>query len=198
MQTRWLIRRFRTGPQSEPRGHVSSTRDPVAGVRLASEGVRSLPPVAPVAERRGGFARGRASTPIRTGSARAIAPPPGSPGAATDSARPHRCRVRQTSLPRHSGGRSTERPCRFVVDHTARPSPAVPSRERTPAGHDQHRHPARNPLGAEPERPSIRSEHYLADAVADQCARIHRLAPRSLGRPLHRLRYVTAWHSLWH
>jgi len=39
-------------------------------------------------ERSGGFARGRASTPIRTGSARAIAPPPGSPGAATDTDRP--------------------------------------------------------------------------------------------------------------
>ncbi len=38
-------------------------------------------------ERSRGFARGRASTPIRTGSARAIAPPPGSPGAATDTDR---------------------------------------------------------------------------------------------------------------
>jgi hypothetical protein len=45
--SRWLIRRFRTGPQSEPRGHVSSTRSPVAGVGLASEGVRSVPPGAP-------------------------------------------------------------------------------------------------------------------------------------------------------
>ena len=35
-------------------------------------------PVCPgLAERRGGFARGRASTPIRTWSARALAPPPG-------------------------------------------------------------------------------------------------------------------------
>ena len=47
MGSRWLIRRFRTGPQSGPRGHVSSTREPVARVGLASEGVRSLPPVAP-------------------------------------------------------------------------------------------------------------------------------------------------------
>ena len=47
MGSRWLIRRFRTGPQSEPRGHVSSTRSPVAGVGLASEGVRSVPPVTP-------------------------------------------------------------------------------------------------------------------------------------------------------
>ena len=47
MGSRWLIRRFRTGPQSEPRGHVSSTRSPVARVRLASEGVRSVPPVTP-------------------------------------------------------------------------------------------------------------------------------------------------------
>ena len=48
MGSRWLIRRFRTGPQSEPRGHVSSTRSPVAGVGLASEGVRSVPPVTPL------------------------------------------------------------------------------------------------------------------------------------------------------
>ena len=33
---------------------------------------------------------------------------------------------------------------RFVVDHTVRPSPAVPSREGTPTGHDQHQRPARN------------------------------------------------------
>ena len=45
MGSRSLIRRFRTGPQSEPRGH--STRSPVADVALAFEGVRSLPPVAP-------------------------------------------------------------------------------------------------------------------------------------------------------
>ena len=47
MGSRWLLRRFRTGPQSEPRGHVSSTRSPVAGVALASEGIRSVPPVTP-------------------------------------------------------------------------------------------------------------------------------------------------------
>ena len=47
MGSRWRIRRFRTGPPSEPRGHVSSTPSPVAGVRLASEGVRSVPPVTP-------------------------------------------------------------------------------------------------------------------------------------------------------
>ena len=47
MGSRWRIRRFRTGPQSEPRGHVSSTRAPVAGVALASEGLGSLPPLAP-------------------------------------------------------------------------------------------------------------------------------------------------------
>ena len=75
MGSRWLIRRFRTGPQSKPRGHVSSPRSPVAGVPLAS--------YPGVAERSGGFARGRASTPIRTWSARARAPPPGSPGATT-------------------------------------------------------------------------------------------------------------------
>ena len=86
-----------------------------------------------VAERSGGFARGRASTPIRTWSARARAPPPGSPSATTATDRPHGRRVRQTSLPRHSSCRSTERPFRFVVvDHTVRPSPAVPSREGYP------------------------------------------------------------------
>ena len=94
----------------------------------------------------GGFARGRASTPIQTWSARARAPPTGAPRATTDADQPHRERVRQTSLPRHSRGRSTERPFRFVVvDHTGRPSLAVPSREGTPTRHDQHRRFARNP-----------------------------------------------------
>ena len=151
MGSRWLIRRFRTGPQSEPRGHFSSTRSPVAGVALASEGVRSVSPVTPALH--GGAEDSRAAErqrPIRTWSARAIAPPPGSPGATTDTDRPHGRRVRQTSLPRHSSCRSTERPFRFLVDHTVRPRPAVPSREGTPAGHDQHRRPARPAVGLSP------------------------------------------------
>ena len=142
----------------------SGTRDdddPPTAVRAPSAtciGVRSVSANGSGAARRsGGFARGRASTPIRTWSARAIAPPPGSPGATTTTDRPHGRRVRQTSLPRHSGCRSTQRPFRFVVvDHTAWPSPAVPSREGTPAGHDQHRRPARNPPGR-PDQNSLRS-----------------------------------------
>ena len=59
MGSRWLIRRFRTGPQSEPRGHVSSARSPVAGVALAPEGVRSVPPVTPAL--RGGAEDSRAA-----------------------------------------------------------------------------------------------------------------------------------------
>jgi len=103
----------------------------------------------------GGFARGRASTSIRTWSARARAPPTGTPGATTDADQPHTRRVRQTSLPRHSRGRSTERPFRFgVVDHTGRPGPAVPSREGTPDRHDQHQRPARNPPST--HRPALR------------------------------------------
>ena len=85
-------------------------------------------PVCPgLAEPSGGFARGRASTPIRTWSARAIAPPPGSPGAATDADQPHRQRVRQTSLPRHSGCRSTERPS-AASSSTTPSGPARPFR----------------------------------------------------------------------
>ena len=175
MGSRWRIRRFRSGPQSEPRGHVSSTRSPVAGVRLASKGVRSLPPVAPVAERSGGFARGRASTPIRTGSARAIAPPPGSPGARTDTDCPtaaacarqafrgtlvvaRRNALAGSSLTTPSG---PARPFRLA---------SVPRPGMTKTDIRLGTHP-----GPDPERPSLRSEHYLADAVADQCARIHRL-----------------------
>ena len=163
MGSEWRIRRFRTGPRSEPRGHVSFPRSPVAGVRLASEGVRSVPPVPRrcKAERR---IRARPSVNAHPdGSARAIAPPPGAPGATTDTECPHHRRVRQTSLPRHSGGRSTQRPCRFVVDHTVRPSPAVASREGTPAGHGQHRRPARNPPGRpDRTRPSLRSETFTS------------------------------------
>ncbi len=129
-------------------------------------------PVCPgLAEPSGGFARGRASTPIRTWSARAIAPPPGSPGAATDADQPHRQRVRQTSLPRHSGCRSTERPFRcVVVDHTVRPSQAVPSREGTPVRHDQHQRPARNPPSADrPLLPAEPSTYAVSSGVSFRC-----------------------------
>ena len=110
MGSRWRIRRLRTGPQSEPRGHISFTRSGSrrsAGVRRRPQPSASCPGVA---QPSGGFARGRASTPLRTGAARAIAPPPGSLGATTDTDRPHGRRVRQTSLPRHSTCRSTQRP----------------------------------------------------------------------------------------
>ena len=129
-------------------------------------------PVCPgLAEPSGGFARGRASTPIRTWSARAIAPPPGSPGAATDADQPHRQRVRQTSLPRHSGCRSTERPFRcVVVDHTVRPSQAVPSREGTPVRHDQHQRPARNPPSVDrPLLPAEPSTYAVSSGVSFRC-----------------------------
>ena len=68
MGSRWLIRRFRTGRQPEPRGHVSSTRAPVAGVALASEGVRSVPPVTPALHSRAEDSRAaERQRPIRTG-----------------------------------------------------------------------------------------------------------------------------------
>ena len=86
MGSRWLIRRARTGPQSEPRGHVSSTRAPIAGVAPASEGVRSVSPVTPALHSRAEDSRAaERQRPIRTGSARAIAPPPGSPDATTET-----------------------------------------------------------------------------------------------------------------
>ena len=111
MGSRWLIRRFRTGPQSEPPWarflHPCSGSRRCAGVRRRPQRAASCPGVA---QRSGGFARGRASTPIRTGAARAIAPPPGSSGATTDTDHPYGRRVRQTSLPRHSSGRSVAAP----------------------------------------------------------------------------------------
>ena len=135
-------------------------------------------PVCPgLAEPSGGFARGRASTPIRTWSARAIAPPPGPPGAATDADQPHRQRVRQTSLPRHSGCRSTERPFRcVVVDHTVRPSQAVPSREGTPVRHDQHQRPARNPPSV--DRPLLPAEPSTYAVSSGVCSASTTLAGR--------------------
>ena len=36
--SRWLVRRFRTGPQSEPRGHVSSPRSPNPACRFPAPG----------------------------------------------------------------------------------------------------------------------------------------------------------------
>jgi len=174
--SRWRIRRFRTGPQSEPRGHVSSTRSPVAGVALASEGVRSVPPVTPALHSRAEDSRAaerqRPSGHVRAhesaASRRAWRNNRNRSGPRSPRAPDEPSATLEWSL----DGTSSSG---FVVDHTVRPRPAVPSRERTPAGHDQHRRPARNPSGRPDQTgPSLRSEHYLAHAVADQRARIHR------------------------
>ena len=85
----------------EPRVHVSSNRSPVAGVGLASEGVRSVPPVTPALHSSRAAERQRPS---------GRGPRAREHGATTDTDRPHRRRVRQTSLPLHSSGRSTQRP----------------------------------------------------------------------------------------
>ena len=143
MGSRWLIRRFRTGPQSEPRGHVSSPRSPVAG---RSAGV--LPPAlrsgaedSRAAERQRPSGRGPRARERRLQARLAQQPTPTVPTLR---------RVRQTSLPRHSSGRSTERPS-GSSSSTTLSVPARPFRlARVPRpGHDQHRRPARNP----PARP---------------------------------------------
>ena len=100
MGSRWLIRRFRTGPQSEPRGHVSSPRSPVPGVALASEGVRSVPPVAPAlrsgaedsraAERQRPSGRGPRARERRLQARLAQQPTPTSPTAAACARRAFR------------------------------------------------------------------------------------------------------------
>ena len=92
---------------------------------------------------------GTADARMRSKASAEFTPPTGCLAQQPDADQPHRCRVRQTSLSRHSRGRSTERPFRFVVvDHTGRPSRAVPSREGTPARHDQHQRSSRNPPSA--------------------------------------------------
>ena len=167
MGSRWRIRRIRAGPQSEPCGRV-----------------RSFPPVAPALwEPSGGFARGRTSTPIRTWSR------------ARDERRLH---ARLAQLPTPIGPTVTacarrafrgtrvvaRRNARFrfvVVDHTVRPSPAVPSREGTPTGHDQ---PPTS--GSEPTRGRTREAiHTLGALPRGRCCgpmRTHTpLAPRSRG-----------------
>ena len=67
--------------------------------------------------------------------------------------------------------RSTERPFRCVgVDHTVRPSQAVPSREGTPVRHDQHQRPARNPPSADrPLLPAEPSTYAVSSGVSFRC-----------------------------
>ena len=149
MGSRWLIRRFRTGPQSEPRGHVSSTRSPVAGVGLASEGVRSVPPVTPAlhsgaedsraAERQRPSGRGPRARERRLQARLAQQPTPTVPTAAACARRAFR------------GTRVVARRNALSTSSSSTPpsGPARPFRlaRVPPAGHDQHRRPARNHPG---------------------------------------------------
>ena len=166
-------------PGADHPGRVDGRRVTVGSrsdIAPASEGVRSFPPVAPALRSRAEDSRaanvnahpdvvrardGAASTLVRRNYRHRSAPP--SPRAPDEPSAALEWSLDATPLPVRR--RRPHRPAQ----------PAVPSREGTPTGHDQHRRPARNPPGTEPERPSIRPEHYLADAVADQCARIHRL-----------------------
>ena len=166
-------------PGADHPGRVDGRRVTVGSrsdIAPASEGVRSFPPVAPALRSRAEDSRA-ANVNAHPDVVRAR------DGAASRRAwRNHRCR---TTPPSPRAPDEPSAALEWSLDGTPasvrrrrphRPAqPAVPSREGTPTGHDQHQRPARNPPGAEPERPSIRSEHYLADAVADQCARIHRL-----------------------
>ena len=75
--------RFNATRQQSDLASPESSRTPCGQARAPTT-TRSSP-----SWRCGGFARGQASTPMRTVVARAIAPPPGSPGATTGFARPH-------------------------------------------------------------------------------------------------------------
>ena len=135
MGSRWLIRRFRTGPQSEPRGHVSSTRSPVAGVRLASEGVRSVPPVTPAlhsgaedsraAERQRPSGRGPRARERRLQARLAQQPTPTVPTAAACARRAFRCTrvvARRNALSTSSSSTTPSGPARpFRLARVPRP-----------------------------------------------------------------------------
>ena len=92
MGSRWLIRRFRTGSQPEPRGHVSSTRAPIAGVALASEGVRSVSKAedSRAAERQRPSGRGPRARERRLQARQAQPPTPTGPTAAACARRAFR------------------------------------------------------------------------------------------------------------
>jgi len=185
VRSRWLIRRFRTGPQSEPRGHVSSTCSPVAGVALASEGVRSLPPVAPAlhsraedsraAERQRPSGRGPRAREHRLQARLAQQPTPTVPTAAACARRAFRgTRVvaRRNALSRSSSS-------------TTPSGPARPLRlaRGTPAGHDQLRLPARN-------HPEDRTRQGIPAVGLSPRLRLDRSADRF---PLAPLRNGVAW-----
>ena len=178
--------------------HRAAVRTPWARFLPPVSGSRAFRwrPTPGVAERSGGFARGRASTPIRTWSARARAPPPGSPGATTDTDRPHTRRVRQTSLPRHSSGRSTERPSGSSSSTTlsvpARPfrlarvpRPGMTNTDVRLGTHPQDR-TRQGPRSAQntTSRTLSRTDAHASDADDNRAVGVATLARRSFGRPL--------------
>jgi len=188
VESRWRIRRFPTGPQSEPRGHVSSTRSPVAGGALASEGVRSVPPVTPAlhsraedsraAERQRPSGRGPRARERRLQARLAQPPTPTGPTAdacARRAFRGTRVVARRNALSHASSSTTPSGPARPLrLASVPRPGVTNPDvRLRT--------HPGDRTTQGPPDD--------------NRVVGVATLAPRSLGRPLPPVRYVTVQHG---
>ena len=192
MGSRWRIRRFRTGPRSEPRGHVSSTRASVAGVALASEGIRGLPPVGPAlgsgaedsraAERQRPSGRGPRAREHRLQARLAQQPTPTVPtvvACARRAFRGTRVVARRNALADSSSTTAPSGPARPLrLARVPRPGPA---------GHAQHRRPARNPPGSPNRtrlnhRPTASPPIPLRNGVAWSCGVDERGAAGTLSR----------------
>ena len=209
MGSRWRIRRFRTGPQSEPRAHVSSTRAPVAGVRLASEGVRSVPPVTPAlhsraedsraVERQRPSGRGPRAQERRLQARLAQQPTPSVPTAAACARRAFRgTRVvaRRNALSTSSSSTTPSGPARpFRLARVPRPGMTntdvrlgTHPGDRTTQGPSYARSITSRTL-------SRTNPHAYTDADDNRAVGVATLAPRSLDRPLPLVRYVTVSHG---
>ena len=209
MESRWRIRRCRTGPQSEPRGHVSSTRSPVAGVRLASEGVRGVPPVTPAlhsgaedsraAERQRPSGRGPRARERRLQARLAQQPPvivPTVAACARRAFRGTRVVARRNALS-HASSLTTPsgpgRPLRLA----SVPRPGVTNPDVRLGTHPGDRTTQGPPYaGSIASRTLSRTNpHAYTDADDNRVVGVATLAPRSLGRPLPPVRYVTVQHG---
>ena len=209
MGSRWLIRRFRTGPQSEPRGHVSSTRSPVARVRLASEGVRSVPPVTPAlhsgaedsraAERQRPSGRGPRARERRLQARLAQQPTPTVPTAAAGARRAFRgTRVvaRRNALSSSSSSTTPSGPARpFRLARVPRPGMTNTDVRRGTHPGDRTTQGHLYAWSITSRTLSRTNPHAYTDADDNRAVGVATLAPRSLGRPLPSgpLRNGAAW-----
>ena len=201
MGSRWLIRRFRTGPQSKPRGHVSSPRSPgsrrSAGVLPRRCGAERRIRARPSVNAHPDVVRARESAAYRLAwrnNRHRPSPPP--PRAPDEPSAALEWSLDATPFPPSSSSTTPSGPARpFRLARVPRPG-------MTNTDVRLGTHPGDRTAQGPPYARSITSRtlsrtnpHAYTDADDNRAVGVATLAPRSLGRPLPSgpLRNGVAW-----